>query len=217
MYLSCLQLNELGDAFAGIFAPAAFVALAISVYLQNREIAHTQINIEKQIRLTEEQLLETRKSTEYINIQMTALKEEQKIRRREQSNRDFIATIEAFQMFLIDVGKITLWAKNEKNDSWSIYNIPTIKPDDKQFSAIVGAWLMDVRAVILNAKDPHVKTVSFKINKEAIDHIIKYINNIEGYLPTVSGDMVIRYQTYNLGLLREKLLELIECTPHIDT
>ncbi len=86
-YLSCRQVNELGDALAGAFAPVAFLWLAGAVHIQSQELAEqrrelneTQEVMREQLRVSEAQVIETKASTTLLKLQTEILDSQNKLR-----------------------------------------------------------------------------------------------------------------------------------------
>lgn len=79
-YLGCRQVNELGDALAGAFAPVAFLWLAGAVHIQSQELAEqrrelneTQEVMREQLTASEAQVEETKASTALLKLQTEIL------------------------------------------------------------------------------------------------------------------------------------------------
>lgn len=105
-YLSCRQVNELGDALAGAFAPVAFLWLAGAVHIQSQELAAQRYEINEtqqvmlaQLEVARQQVEETRASTALL-IQQTALLKEQ--RNQEVANRKFDAQVSFVAKMLLE-------------------------------------------------------------------------------------------------------------------
>jgi hypothetical protein len=86
-YLGCRQVNELGDALAGAFAPVAFLWLAGAVHIQSQELAEqrrelneTQEVMREQLTASEAQVEETKASTALLKLQTEILENQNKLR-----------------------------------------------------------------------------------------------------------------------------------------
>lgn len=80
-YLACRQVNELGDALAGAFAPVAFLWLAGAVFIQSKELEaqrqelnETQQVMLQQLEVARQQVAETSASTALVSEQTRLLR-----------------------------------------------------------------------------------------------------------------------------------------------
>ncbi|KFL30655.1 hypothetical protein JP75_14375 [Devosia riboflavina] len=67
--LACLSPNELGDTFAGAFAPVAFVWLVTAVLLQRDELAAQRQELRQSREVAEQQFEESKRNVDYIRQQ----------------------------------------------------------------------------------------------------------------------------------------------------
>lgn len=82
--LNCLAPNELGDTFAGAFAPVAFVWLVAAVMLQRNELAAQRQELRESREVSVQQVAEARKNVELISEQTAMLKNDrERIQQRE--------------------------------------------------------------------------------------------------------------------------------------
>lgn len=84
-YLACREVNEVGDTFAGFFAPLAFIWLAGAVYIQSQELAaqraeldETQAVMREQLEVARQQVEETRATTSLLKEQGEAVGDERR-------------------------------------------------------------------------------------------------------------------------------------------
>ena len=77
--LVCLEPNELGDTFAGAFAPVAFVWLVAAVMLQRNELAAQRQELRESRLVSAEQVAEARKNVALIEQQTSMLKRQREI------------------------------------------------------------------------------------------------------------------------------------------
>jgi len=120
----CMRLNELGDFFAGAFAPLAFLWLAGAVFIQSKELTAQQYELEGTRRVLTEQVDETRASTEFIKQQTEILKKQQKLREQEQADEEFdeyvagiIAECREIQSFSVTIADDISGAAHLENGS----------------------------------------------------------------------------------------------------
>lgn len=99
-YLTCRDVNELGDALAGAFAPVAFLWLAGAVFIQSRELNETQDVMRAQLVVSQAQVDETRASTAMLKRQTEILVEQHQRRQQEIADHTLEGTIDALRNFL---------------------------------------------------------------------------------------------------------------------
>jgi hypothetical protein len=73
LYLACKEINELGDALAGAFAPVAFIWLAGAVFIQSQELSETRDVMSQQVAATLAQVVEMEASTTLLKAQTAIL------------------------------------------------------------------------------------------------------------------------------------------------
>lgn len=102
-FVACRDVNELGDALAGLFAPLAFLWLAGAVQMQSRELALQRKELElsrEEAKLTRdvlaEQAKESRASTAFIGEQTEIIRKQQTLREQEQADEHFDQLIKNF-------------------------------------------------------------------------------------------------------------------------
>lgn len=102
-YLACRPINELGDTLAGFFAPLAFLWLAGAVYIQSQELSaqreelnETQELMKQQLVVAQEQVKETRASTNLFEKQTAILVAEHEKRLQDASNKEFDEDLNLF-------------------------------------------------------------------------------------------------------------------------
>ena len=88
-YLSCITINELGDALAGAFAPVAFLWLAGAVFIQSKELEAQRQELNETQEVMREQVEEMRASTALLREQTDVIKRDQIRKDQEQADRDF--------------------------------------------------------------------------------------------------------------------------------
>ncbi|MGO7868105.1 hypothetical protein AB9E15_02505 [Rhizobium leguminosarum] len=88
-YLSCISINELGDALAGAFAPVAFLWLAGAVFIQSKELEAQRQELDETQEVMREQVEEMRASTALLREQTDVIKKDQLRKDQEQADRDF--------------------------------------------------------------------------------------------------------------------------------
>lgn len=127
-YVQCRDINELGDALAGAFAPLAFLWLAGAVFIQSRELAAQRKELQlardeaRQTReVMREQAAESRASTAFIGEQTEILKKEQRQRERELADAEFNQLIRGFMM--ARSGKPLLPVKGKRKPQGSVMAI----------------------------------------------------------------------------------------------
>jgi hypothetical protein len=75
--LQCLEPNAIGDTFAGVFAPVAFVWLVAAVFLQRNELSAQRLELKQSRLVAAEQVIEARRNVALIE-QQTAILEMQR-------------------------------------------------------------------------------------------------------------------------------------------
>lgn len=141
-FLACRDINELGGALAGAFAPIAFLWLAGAVYIQSQELLaqrqeldETQEVMRAQLRVAEQQVEETKASTALFVQQTQILVEQQKAREEERADDEWDRQVDGLRFhvreaeglpvyFLYDGGHETFlgllgmdWYGNLPNDA----------------------------------------------------------------------------------------------------
>lgn len=76
--LGCLEPNELGDTFAGAFAPVAFVWLVAAVLLQRNELAAQRQELRESREVATQQVIEARRNVAFIEEQTAILEQSRK-------------------------------------------------------------------------------------------------------------------------------------------
>lgn len=94
-YFQCRDINELGDALAGAFAPLAFLWLAGAVFIQSRELAAQRQELEETRVVMREQAAESRATKEYVGRQTEMLSAQETLRAAEQADEAFDETVRA--------------------------------------------------------------------------------------------------------------------------
>lgn len=110
-YLGCRSVNELGDTLAGAFAPVAFLWLMGAVFIQSQELKaqreeldETQEVMRAQLRVSIQQVEETKASTELFKKQTKILEDEQRSRKRAEADELFDSMLEKVKTY-IDLAK----------------------------------------------------------------------------------------------------------------
>jgi|GEM_PF-5460660 len=95
-YLGCRSVNELGDTLAGAFAPVAFLWLMGAVFIQSQELKaqreeldETQELMRAQLKVSLQQVEETKASTALFTKQTEILEKEQLLRDQKEADVDF--------------------------------------------------------------------------------------------------------------------------------
>jgi hypothetical protein len=115
--LACLGPNELGDTFAGAFAPVAFVWLVAAVMLQRNELAAQRQELREARAVAEAQVAEARNNVAYMAQQTQMLQAREVVERRKILDDDFISHVEAVSGFIetaFDIIKVS----SEGLDGW---------------------------------------------------------------------------------------------------
>ena len=99
-WFGCLTMNELGDFFAGAFAPVAFIWLVAAVLIQSQELRAQREELEQNREVMMAQAAEARKQAEYIGEQTELFKEEKRARDAEMAAQIFDASIGNLAMAL---------------------------------------------------------------------------------------------------------------------
>jgi len=92
-WFGCLTMNELGDFFAGAFAPVAFIWLVAAVLIQSQELRAQREELEQNREVMMAQAAEARKQAEYIGEQTELLKAEKVAREDAEKTRVFDAAV----------------------------------------------------------------------------------------------------------------------------
>tara|TARA_R110002124_G_scaffold10096_9_gene50939 strand:+ start:6410 stop:7237 length:828 start_codon:yes stop_codon:yes gene_type:complete len=93
--LGCLSPNELGDTFAGAFAPVAFVWLVAAVMLQRNELAAQRQELRETREVAEAQVVEARNNVAFMGEQTKLLRLREEVERKAQQDDELRAYIEA--------------------------------------------------------------------------------------------------------------------------
>lgn len=108
--LACRQVNELGDALAGAFAPVAFIWLAGAVFIQSQELQlqrkelelqreeldETQNVMREQLEVARQQVEETKATTALLKEQTAAISDERQRQRQRDADAVFAAMKDNF-------------------------------------------------------------------------------------------------------------------------
>ncbi|WP_209857106.1 hypothetical protein [Rhizobium herbae] len=90
-YLACQDINQLGGALAGAFAPVAFLWLAGAVFIQSQELRAQREELNDTRKVMKEQVAETRASTALFNEQTGILRRQQQLRDQQEADEEFDA------------------------------------------------------------------------------------------------------------------------------
>lgn len=93
--LGCLSPNELGDTFAGAFAPVAFVWLVAAVMLQRNELKAQRQELRETREVAEAQVVEARNNVAFMGEQTKLLRLREEVERNAQKDDELRAYIEA--------------------------------------------------------------------------------------------------------------------------
>ena len=136
---NCLNLNELGDFLAGVFAPLAFVWLAAAVFIQARELKEQRRELsltreelalardvaKQQTKAASAQALEAKRSADHFELQTRILEDEQRSRHEGEAKR------------LLDILEKRLVAISEKD-----YEIRLLEPNGRGHHQDVAVYLL---------------------------------------------------------------------------
>lgn len=89
LYLQCRDINELGDALAGAFAPLAFLWLVGAVIIQSLELKEQGRELEATREVMREQARESRGTRKHIEQQTEFQRKSEKRRDQEQLDEEF--------------------------------------------------------------------------------------------------------------------------------
>lgn len=133
-YLGCRSVNELGDTLAGAFAPVAFLWLMGAVFIQSQELKaqreeldETQEVMRAQLKVSLQQVEETKASTQLFKKQTEILEKEQRLRDQKEADLVFDAKLENLFKFCNNISKLNvIWLKASKDHT----SIQTLHSDD---------------------------------------------------------------------------------------
>ncbi|WP_417580800.1 hypothetical protein [Pelagibacterium sp.] len=112
--LNCLEPNELGDTFAGAFAPVAFVWLVAAVLLQRNELAAQRQELRESRAVAAQQVEEARRNVSFIEAQTTLLEEGRRLEDTRANDAQFLEMVDIFnRSFRWCDGKFEIWQIGE--------------------------------------------------------------------------------------------------------
>lgn len=162
-YFSCLRLNSLGDFLAGSFAPLAFFLLAGTLLMQARQINDQHDQIQRSLKLTEEQIKQSRLTSEALGRQTEILNEQREIRLREQSDEEFDENVASIIGECRDIGRLSV-AMIDQATGDMFYNTA-----DKMLSS-------DILSAPLREANPNDFFIAFR---RALEQAIQFLNSVD--------------------------------------
>ncbi len=210
--ISCLKPNEFGDFLAGVFAPIAFSLLALSVYIQSRELNETQQVMQKQLEVAEKQVEETKKSTELFAKQTAILEEDRNLRRLQNNDSLYEASAEAFRTILLASKGRLFSQKMRHEEHWRPLFMLNDMPRDAELQNAVNEICKELKKIEKNINGTQT-SIEYSQNPNALLVICEGIRNLEKFLLETSHAMQMRVSVYGLDVFLEKLEALMEKLP----
>lgn len=198
-YLACRSISELGDALAGLFAPLAFLWLVGAVLIQSEELDDTREVMKKQLAVAEQQVQETKASTELFREQTEILKADRLDRLEQKTNKEFDEALVFFSES----------ARSLVSDLYVKYYA---------FSSAVGNLGEPLFQPFSLRIFPH--NYDFKDVPGTLNHLIKTIQTVETNHDIRSDDKVTLNNESGLSdliLLRSALKLIVERIPRLSS
>ncbi|MDO8343173.1 MAG: hypothetical protein Q7T48_08250 [Cellvibrio sp.] len=163
----CLPLNEMGDFFAGAFAPIAFLWLVLGYFQQSQELQQNTTALKMQLSELKQQVENTEKLAQHAGTQASEAKK--------NTDSNLLQSWHSNYISLIDKGpKINFEDYVIINDSYvftfKLYGIQALEIVVSSYSGEVESptfpsWSIDVKKdIVITPSDRYDLLISFTIN-----------------------------------------------------
>lgn len=210
--------NEIGDTLAGIFGSLAFLAAAIAVVMQSRELAAQR----EELRLTRVEFSHQRKATEdmarAMAAQVTVYEDEQKQRNESRAQETFSEQLSLLKSEIEGVSKYLTLAENNQyliKHRYQKSDPITGRTSSHEFGDLNLDDYFEKRSmefVDFVSKIPSLanKQGCWPNQQDASDHLdslIHRIERIEKIFPELSLAQQTRFERLRLNLLRVAIID----------
>lgn len=215
-YIQCRDINELGDALAGAFAPLAFLLLAGAVLIQSRELAAQR----RELQLARDEARQTREvlgrqtevseaTKEYIGEQTEMLRGDQARREQEEANRAFDQALNTFRDWYSEAA-LRFARKDPTTGREHIVSLRLTPDPGKTAEAFIAALIKGAQKQrkSLHSDYEHAPDLIRWENKEIFSGMNEELNRITGLIGKMTLAHRYKARGLSLGSLKRELILL---------